>query len=75
MDITDEVSIRHVSGDDPNAVDPDEIEGPGESRGRSAYPDVDSIPSSVENDLLMLLMGLDYEFDRYQILHDIHGTG
>ena len=52
MDITDEVSIRHVYEDDPEAVDPDEIEDPNDS----VY--YESISSSIDTDFIRIFAGL-----------------
>ena len=59
MDITDEVSVRHVYEDDPEAVDPDEIEGPddsGETNDDSGYSE--SISSLVDTNFLNIFTGL-----------------
>ena len=63
MDITDEVSVRHVYEDDPKAVDPDEIEDPNDSVGTnddSVY--YESISSSIDTDFLNIFTELTNHF-------------
>ena len=59
MDITGGVSIRHVYEDDPEAVDPDEIEGPDDSdRADDDSVYFESISSLIDTDFLNIFAGL-----------------
>ena len=58
MDITDGVFIRHVYEDDPEAVDPDEIEGPDDSSETNDSVYFESISSLVDTDFLRIFAGL-----------------
>ena len=59
MDITDDVFVRHISEDDPEAVDPDEIEGPDDPVGTnddSVY--FESISSLIDTSFFNIFAGL-----------------
>lgn len=62
MDITDEVLVLHVTEDDPEAIDPDEAEGPEDSKGTRDYYDdfsyLGSVSSFIDSSFLNIVMGL-----------------
>ena len=58
MDITDDVFIRHISEDDPEAVDPDEIEAPEDSEENDDPEYLESISSLIDTSFFNIFAGL-----------------